>query len=574
MDLTSYRTQFDLHLLLPFSEEYQKLKVHLRKKGHSVFHSIGEDLFLKEFKRSPSHLVIFDSQMITKANDDFLADCLEIASQTHFIVLGPTESRLLWWDFRDYGVLDYISLEDKLESLLEWSIDNSLERIILKVLNKSLVEDNESLKIRIESLKAKDAVSMMLSEGFVEEEKKSESLTLDQVNLESETSEVQVENTQIQTASTLITEKTDQAELGSQSDLNSQSELESQALNAPQEYHEEDISNLLLLYENSRNRDDLLQVFFHSLEEFCTHGAKVLFFKYLEPVQLLVATHGCGIPVDQIKGAGFKLRQEEFDEAKELLLSPRGFGSLQKLLEDVFHVESCYVKPLLLREDVDGLFVFFGDQLENFNTIRFNNRFSLFKVSFERFCFFKRQMELEIADVLENIKPLDDFLEILTDKVDEVQSQKMSLSLIRISIDRIQNIEEKYGPTAVVSVIRSLAVMGKKFCRHLDGYYRTANNEFTLLAINLKPKDASILAERIRLAFAGLDIPPITGAVTVSIGVSTYPQLATSSESLIKSSLQALSAVMSQGGNKVGLARVVRRTKVEKFTSPPQENQG
>jgi diguanylate cyclase (GGDEF)-like protein len=539
VDLTQYRSQFDLHFLVPFSEDYQEIKVHLREKGHSLFHSTNTDRFFEEFKKSPSHLVIVDLSLVVGAIDDFLAECLEIANQTHFILIGSAFSRYKFGEYRDYGVLDYLSQEDHLVGLVEWSIDNALERVVLKLFNKNLVQDSEELKKQTDLLRARvreveenqpliDARSAAMLEGFVESEAiKKQEQESDSIFL------LSGEETANPTPATSTAE--------------------------------DDIANLLTLYENTRNREDLLQVFFHSLEDYCSQGAKVLYFKYLEPVQLLVATHGCGIPVELIKGAGVRLSSQEILEAQNLLVSPRGFGSLNKLLQDVFKVEDCYVKPLMVREDVDGLFVFFGDTLDPFNTIHFNNRFALFRVSFERFTFLKKQMELELEGVLEHIHSFEDFHEVLNDRIDHLQRNQMGLAILRISIDRLHYIEEKYGPTAVNSVIRALAVTGKKFTRSGDGFYRTALNEFTLLANNLKPQEATILAERIRQAFESVDIPPVSGAITVSIGVSAYPQLATSPESLLKGSLQALTTVMGQGGNRVGVARVVRQTKVVKF---------
>lgn len=555
MDLTDYRSQFDLHFLVPFSEEYQQIKVNLREKGHSVFHSTNREQFKLDFKQSPSHLILVDCASVEGPLDDFLAECLEIACQTNFILLGPSTARSKYWSYRDYGVLDYISLEDRLVNLLEWSVENALERVVLKLANKNLMEETEELKNRTEQLKVQLQESSVLAQGFIESQRSS-------IHGLSESPSAS------QSTMTSFSDCTDQS--SSSTDIASEhstlTSLSSDSSSVANFFQEEDISNLLNLYENTRNREDLLQVFFHSLEEYCSEGAKVLYFKYLEPVQLLVATHGSGIPVDQIKGAGIRLLSNEALEARNLLTSPRGFGSLNKLLSDVFHVEQCYVKPLFVREDIDGLFVFFGDSLENFNSIRFSNRFSIFRVSFERFSFLKRQMELELEEVLENIRSYEEFYDILSERLEQLQRQKMGLAMLRVSVDRLQNLEEQYGPTAITGLIRTLAVTGKKFSRTMDGFYRTAHNEFTLLASHLLPQEATVVAERIRLAVEGLDIPPITGSVTVSIGVSTYPQLATSVETLMKSSLQALTTAMTQGGNRVGIARVVHRPKITKFS--------
>ncbi len=162
---------------------------------------------------------------------------------------------------------------------------------------------------------------------------------------------------------------------------------------------------------------------------------------------------------------------------------------------------------------------------------------------------------------------------MLNDRLETQQRIQMGLAVLRISVDRLHYIEENFGPTAVNSLIRGLALTAKKFTKSNDGLYRTALNEFTLLAVHLKPNEASILAERIRIAISSLDIPPVTGSITVSIGVSVYPQLAATAENLMKSSLQALTTVMGQGGNRVGIARVTRQFRSQK-SLPTRRTEG
>ena len=117
MDLTDYRSQFDLHFLVPFSEDYQEIKVRLREKGHSLFHSTNADRFFEEFKQSPSHLVVLDLSLIIGTIDDFLAECLDVASQTNFIFIGSSFSRYKYWDNKETSrnfLQDYIDLVGEL----------------------------------------------------------------------------------------------------------------------------------------------------------------------------------------------------------------------------------------------------------------------------------------------------------------------------------------------------------------------------------------------------------------------------------------------------------------------------
>jgi diguanylate cyclase (GGDEF)-like protein len=324
---------------------------------------------------------------------------------------------------------------------------------------------------------------------------------------------------------------------------------------------DEDFGNLVLSYEGAKNREDVLQTFFHSLRDFYDEGAKILFFKYLQPINLLVATHCSGIPLDQIKGAGVKLSQEEARNPRNFLLKPQGFNSLSILLRDVFGVSEYHCKALVVREDIDGVFIFFGEDLAAFNSIRFNNKLSVFKVAYERFTFLKKLIELEVEDTLGVIYGLDELQESLAEQVDQIQRLRSSISLMRVSIDIFQHHEEKNGPTAVDSLIRYLVVMIKKLVKVTDILYRTAPNEFCLILPHMKAQEATILGEKIRRLIEKSDFSALTDKPTVSIGLSVYPQLAKSADQLLKGSLQALNTVMNRGGNKVGVVRLVQNGK-------------
>jgi diguanylate cyclase (GGDEF)-like protein len=216
---------------------------------------------------------------------------------------------------------------------------------------------------------------------------------------------------------------------------------------------------------------------------------------------------------------------------------------------------------LVVREDIDGVFIFFGEDLAAFNSIRFNNKLSVFKVAYERFTFLKKLIELEVEDTLGVIYGLDELQESLAEQVDQIQRLRSSISLMRVSIDIFQHHEEKNGPTAVDSLIRYLVVMIKKLVKVTDILYRTAPNEFCLILPHMKAQEATILGEKIRRLIEKSDFSALTDKPTVSIGLSVYPQLAKSADQLLKGSLQALNTVMNRGGNKVGVVRLVQNGK-------------
>lgn len=499
MDLTQYRSQFDIHFLVSSNDVYRMAVEMLREKGHIVYFSDDEKKFFEEFKKKPSHLVIIDITQISSFFEDFLADCIEVAPQTQFIAIGKNSYRTTLKEYKEHGLLDFIDINENFISVLDWNIDSALERVILKLQNKSLmktVSDNESHEKYLQSeidrhIKIENQLKFDLSE-------------------------------------------------------------------------EEDFSNLLISYESSKTREDVLQNFFQSLKEYYQDGTKILFFKYLEPIHLLVATHCSGIPLDHIKGAGVKLSSEEARDPKNFLLRPKGFNSLSILMRDVFNVDEYYCKSLVVREEIDGIFVFFGDNLSSLNSIRFNNKLNIFKTSYERFVYLKKLLELEVEDSLENFYSFDEFEALLSEQLDSLQRVRSSLSLVKISIDKLQHHEEKSGPSAVDSLMRFLVIVIKKIVKPSDKLYRTAMNEFTLVLPHTKANEVTITCEKIRRFVQNAEIPALNEKATISMGVSVYPHLAKSTEQLLKSSIQALSTVMSRGGNKVGVARLIQHGKTDK----------
>lgn len=481
----------------------------LREKGHSVLHSLDEKQFLEDFKKKPSHLVIVDIQQLNTYFEDFIAECLEKAPNTHFIGIGINSYRRSLREYREHGLLDFIEMNDALVSQLDWAIDNALERVILKIQNQNLLNEKRDVELR-------------------------------QAHLQSE-----IDN-----------------------------RIENEARLKVKLTADEDYGNLFLAYESAKSREDVLQNFFQSLQDFYDDGAKILFFKYLQPINLLVATHCSGIPLEQIKGAGVKLSQEEARDPKSFLLKPQGFTSLSILLRDVFAVSEYHCKALVVREEIDGVFVFFGEELAIFNSIRFNNKLSVFKVAYERFVYLKRLIELEVEDTLEIIYGFDEFQETLSEQIDQVQRLRSSLGLLRVSIDSFQQHEEKSGPTAVDSLIRYLVVMIKKITKVSDILHRTAPNEFCLILPHMKVQEATVLGEKIRRLVEKSEFSALASKPTVSIGLSAYPHMAKSSEQLLKGSLQALSTVMNRGGNKVGVVRLAQHGKTHTGSnSTPSINQ-
>jgi diguanylate cyclase (GGDEF)-like protein len=128
------------------------------------------------------------------------------------------------------------------------------------------------------------------------------------------------------------------------------------------------------------------------------------------------------------------------------------------------------------------------------------------------------------------------------------------LSILKLGLDHYQEIRDAYGEKTLKLIWKQLGSLLKKAGRVHDLYYRTEENEITILLPHTPVEGAVIMAERLRRLVDQSEFefyPP--KYLSISIGVSGYPQLVSSSEVLDTSAKEALELVMSQGLNQVCL---------------------
>ncbi len=123
------------------------------------------------------------------------------------------------------------------------------------------------------------------------------------------------------------------------------------------------------------------------------------------------------------------------------------------------------------------------------------------------------------------------------------------MSLILIDIDYFKTVNDTYGHDVGDKVLKSLADIIQMQIRKLDVFARWGGEEFLVLAPNTDLANASILAEKMRLAIDAFSFPSV-GDVTISIGVS---QLAEGDhfDELFKKADQALYRAKEKGRNQV-----------------------
>ncbi len=135
------------------------------------------------------------------------------------------------------------------------------------------------------------------------------------------------------------------------------------------------------------------------------------------------------------------------------------------------------------------------------------------------------------------------------------------LSIILLDIDHFKRINDTFGHGAGDMVLRRLGLLLQAFVRESDVACRVGGEEFTLLLPEGPLPIATQRAEDIRKAVSDLALThenQDVGAVTVSLGVATYPDHGATADALIRAADQVLYDAKRKGRNRVVSAGVRR----------------
>ena len=128
------------------------------------------------------------------------------------------------------------------------------------------------------------------------------------------------------------------------------------------------------------------------------------------------------------------------------------------------------------------------------------------------------------------------------------------LSILKLGLDHYKEIRDAYGEKMLARIWKPLGLLLKKAGRIHDLYFRTEENELTILLPHTPVTGALIMAERLRCLVNQYEFHFYPAKyLSVSIGVSGYPELVSSPEVLDSSAREALELVLSQGIDQVCL---------------------
>jgi len=165
--------------------------------------------------------------------------------------------------------------------------------------------------------------------------------------------------------------------------------------------------------------------------------------------------------------------------------------------------------------------------------VQAKKRFELEKKLYDSFC---QVRELAEKDSLTGLSNRYHFEEALKISIDNNKRTSHTLALLLLDLDHFKNVNDTYGHDVGDKLLKHVVAIVAKCLRGNELFARLGGDEFSILISNLeKAHDATLVARRIIDSLEEpIEIDNHLLQCGVSVGISLYPQNASSAEELTK----------------------------------------
>ncbi|MFN3697593.1 MAG: GGDEF domain-containing protein [Pseudobdellovibrio sp.] len=297
-------------------------------------------------------------------------------------------------------------------------------------------------------------------------------------------------------------------------------------------------------YKTATSKENILDLFYQQ-----TPNQSWIYLKFVPTIQTFLCVSYHQVPEDWIEGISFKIPAKDKEFINTLLLGQLPH-SLETYLLNKFNVARLKFLPMIVGEKIEGILVSTQDI-----AAEVAEDFSLMSLIYELNFSEIKNVQTEVEDNFTGFYNKSYYFKILERELDQAKRVLQPLSVIKIGIDKLAEIEISQGRRAADEVLREVADQLKFSSRISDYICRTDENEFALILVNCSKKGAAIRAERVRLGVNQARIQRNGLDITVSQGIAEYPMLTHDVVSLDDLATRALKFISSKGGDKICIAK-------------------
>jgi diguanylate cyclase (GGDEF)-like protein len=182
----------------------------------------------------------------------------------------------------------------------------------------------------------------------------------------------------------------------------------------------------------------------------------------------------------------------------------------------------------------------------------------------------EKTVQLSKTDGLTGLKNYREFKDAFHAELLRSKRYQRASSLLMIDVDHFKHYNDAYGHPQGDVLLKSMAELIQNNFKDTDVVARYGGEEFAVLLVETGVKDQAVgVAERLRAMveqhkFSYEETQP-GGSITISIGVSCYPEDGLSSDELIQAADEALYRAKNEGRNRVVAAD---RSQDQKLSDP------
>jgi diguanylate cyclase (GGDEF)-like protein len=214
-------------------------------------------------------------------------------------------------------------------------------------------------------------------------------------------------------------------------------------------------------------------------------------------------------------------------------------------------VESLLAVPLLSEKRMVGMFV--AQNLPKADVERFVILSTQFALELKKVLLYEMVERMAITDSLTGLYVRRHFSERLEEELQRSARFGFRLAFLMLDIDDFKKTNDTYGHLVGDAVLKDMARLIKESVREIDIVARYGGEEISLMLPETSRASAMTVAERLRRKIEGYEFKAYDERVrvTVSIGVSVYPDDAQDQRELVDKADEALYTAKNSGKNVV-----------------------